>query len=144
MRISDWSSDVFSPDLFVRMHEYCLKNSRSTATDVCAKRMTKNYAALLLAWSLVVEFVGIEEQAYSLRQDLIKEMNQHIADTVSDREPFIWILEKLSNEISRRKFEHPIDRKSTRLNYRHKCASRIPSSHRKKKTNSDKTNQHTI
>src|SRR3546814_3031625 len=58
-------------------------------------------------WSLVVEFVGIEEQAYSLRQDLIKEMNQHIADTVSDREPFIWILEKLSNEISRRKFEHP-------------------------------------
>src|SRR3546814_7199005 len=83
---------------FVRMHEYCLKNSRSTATDAGAKRMTKNYAALLLAWSLVVEFVGIEEQAYSLRQDLIKEMNQHIADTVSDREP---------------------NRKSTRLNSSH-------------------------
>lgn len=92
---------------YERCVEHCHKNSRAEVKDAGGKRMAKNYAALLLAWKLLAEFAGIEEEAGGVPGDLIAEMNAHISETKHDREPYIWILEKLASEIARGEFSYP-------------------------------------
>lgn len=87
--------------------DYCQKHSRAPKDDSGAERMVRNYAALLTAWRLLCEFAGIHHNQGEFTHDLIREMNKHIADTTSDREPWIWIVDLLLSEIARGRYHAP-------------------------------------
>lgn len=86
---------------------YCQENCRSTGTDEGAKRMVHNYAAVLTAWQMLADFADLDASQFDFRADLVRRMNGHIAETSEDREPWIWIVEKLCSEISARNFRYP-------------------------------------
>lgn len=69
--------------------------------------MATNYAAMLLAWELLCEFAGLDVATANFKADAIAEVNAYLADTEHDREPFVWILEKLASEIRAKKFDRP-------------------------------------
>lgn len=94
---------------FERVREYMVQHSRATGNDVAAERMVGNYAALGLAWRLVCEFADIDPKQGDFPQHLIAEMNGHIKDTSGDREPWVWIIEKLVSEIANGEFRFPHD-----------------------------------
>jgi len=79
------------------------------ARDPGASRMVTNYAALLLANALLREFCGYEDGAEEFQQNLVSEMNSHIKETSSEREPWIWILETIIAEIDAGKYPYPHD-----------------------------------
>lgn len=86
---------------------YCQENCRSTGTDEGAKRMVHNYAAVLTAWQMLADFADLDASQFDFRTDLVKRMNAHIAETSEDREPWIWIVEKILSEIAARNFRYP-------------------------------------
>lgn len=79
----------------------------ASTSDSGAERMVNNYAALGTAWVLLCRFLGLEVQSGNFLGDLMAEMNRHIRETVSDRQPWAWIVEKLLSEIAAHKFGHP-------------------------------------
>lgn len=89
------------------LREYCLKNSRAGGDDTGAKRMASNYAAVLLAWRYLAEFAGVDYTEGGFGADLLAEMNAHIAETSSDRSPWVWIMETALSEIDAGHFRHP-------------------------------------
>lgn len=78
----------------------CLRNSRAPAHDSGAQRMAYNYAALMTAWRLLAEFCGLGEMEGEFPNDLIREMNAHIGETSSEREPWVWIMEQITAEMA--------------------------------------------
>lgn len=85
----------------------CQLHSRARDDDSGAQRMIHNYAALMTAWRLVRSFGGWEDHFEDFERDLITEMNTHIADTNNDREPWIWIVEIIADEISAQRYQFP-------------------------------------
>lgn len=77
------------------------------ATDSGAERMVANYAAVATAWRLLCEFLGLEASAFGFLGHLKAEMNRHISESVSDRQPWAWIVEKLLSEIAAHKVLYP-------------------------------------
>lgn len=77
------------------------------ANDSGAERMVTNYAALAAAWLLLCEFTGTPEGSWDFTGDLIAEMNSHISETVSDRQPWALIVDKLLSEIASNQFRYP-------------------------------------
>ena len=75
--------------------------------DSGAERMVHNYAAVSTAWRLLCEFLGLDAGRSTLLADLMAEMNRHIAESVSDRQPWAWVLEKLLSEIASNQFRYP-------------------------------------
>lgn len=94
-------------DLQQKREEFCRQNARSSDQDATARRMMENYAAVLTAWDLLCQFGAFESARGGFVQDLIREMNEHIADTDGTRLPWVWIVEILLSEIDARRFEHP-------------------------------------
>jgi len=94
-------------ETYERYRKRCLDLSRAAGTDNGAVRMAGNYAAILLAWMLLCEFTGVEEQQGDFIQDVLAQMNSHIAETSQDREPWVWIMEIVLSEIAAGKFRHP-------------------------------------
>lgn len=92
---------------FDRANDYCREHCRAPGDDDGANRMVGNYAALLTAWKLLAEFAGIDPRDGGFVNDLIMEMNSHIAETDADREPWVWIVEMALSEIDRRHYLHP-------------------------------------
>lgn len=88
-----------------QIEQYC--HSRSRAMDQAALRIVGNYAAVLTAWRYLAEFAGIESGQGDFSDDLIAEMNAHIADTHGEREPWVWIVETLFSEIAANEFRFP-------------------------------------
>ena len=86
----------------------CLDHSRAK-NDEGAKRMAGNYAAILTAWRLLAEFAGIDHAQGDFEDDVLEVMNEHVRETVADREPWVWIVEILLSEISAGNFRHPFD-----------------------------------
>ena len=82
-------------------------NCIATTADAGAERMVNNYAALAVAWHLLCRFLEVEHYAVPFVQDLTKEMNDHIKETVSDRQPWAWITDKLLSEIAQGQFRYP-------------------------------------
>jgi len=99
-----------------KAQEYCMAKSSATGSDGGARRMVENYSAVLCAWSLLCDFLEMDKQQGGFDDDLIKEMNQHINETSSDREPWVWIIETLLSEISSNNFQHPYLFEATRGN----------------------------
>jgi hypothetical protein len=89
------------------LRDFCLKNSRAGGDDTGARRMASNYAAVLLAWRYLAEFAGVDYSEGGFGTDLLAEMNQHIAETSSDRSPWVWIMETALSEIDAGNFKHP-------------------------------------
>lgn len=87
--------------------EWLAKVFRGAAHDRGARRMLKNYAAVLTGWRLLCEFAGIQTSTGNFPQDLRAEMNSHIAESGADREPFVWILELLASELDAGEFKFP-------------------------------------
>lgn len=94
-------------ELYGKMREYCLKRSLASGSDDGAVRMASNYAALMTAWRYLCEFSGIDANQGDFVPDLIEEMNRHIKETSSDREPWVWIMETILSEISSHQYQHP-------------------------------------
>lgn len=90
---------------YEELRAYCLKNSRST--DDGAKRMASNYAALLLAWSFLTDFAGLDSSTGHFGKDLVAEMNAHISESDSDRSPWVWIMETILSEMDAGSYRHP-------------------------------------
>lgn len=93
--------------LYERARKFCVQHSRASGTDDGALRMAGNYAAVATAWRLLAEFAGIHEATGDFLPDLYEEMNRHIGETSADREPWVWILECLFDEIAAGNFRHP-------------------------------------
>lgn len=92
---------------YSELREYCLKHSRTGGEDDGAKRMAGNYAAVLLAWRYLCEFSGVDYSEGNFGADLLAEMNTHIAETSSDRSPWVWIMETALAEIDNGNFKYP-------------------------------------
>lgn len=90
-----------------RLVAQMVESSRASTADLGGRRMANNYAAMWLGWKLLAEFGGFDAELGGFEGDLLAEMNAHIGETEHDREPYIWILEKLASEIARRHFQHP-------------------------------------
>ncbi len=86
---------------------YLLEYCRAPKEDTQALRMAGNYAAVLTSWKLLCEFVETSENQGDFIGSLVEEMNVHIAETVADREPWVWIMELILSEISAGNFKHP-------------------------------------
>jgi hypothetical protein len=84
-----------------------MQRSAANADDDGAARMINNYAALATAWLLLCEFAGIANDQNRFPDDLIQEMNSHIMESRSEREPWIWILEIILSEIDRQQYQSP-------------------------------------
>lgn len=100
----------FSPaqvrGIYRKLHEEI--ESRSIAgEDEGGRRMVTNYAAVMTAWRLLCEFADIDTHQGDFGKDLLAEMNSHIRETSSDREPWVWIVETLFSEIARSEFRFP-------------------------------------
>lgn len=83
------------------------RGCRARRSDSGAVRMVRNYAAIMVAWALLCEFAGIEQETGKFLAHTREAMNLHIRDTDGDREPWVWICELLISEIESRQFEHP-------------------------------------
>jgi hypothetical protein len=86
--------------LHAQASEFCHKHCRAEGHDDGAKRMVDNYAGLLVAWRLLRDFCAIDVGEIPLESALLREMNEHIAETSADREPWVWIVEVILNEIA--------------------------------------------
>lgn len=93
--------------LYQDARAFCLKNSRAKADDNGAQRMVGNYAALLTAWRMITEFVGLPDDFGDFPHDLLAEMNSHIGETSSEREPWVWIMETALAQMAAGKFDAP-------------------------------------
>lgn len=91
---------------YMALRKSCQGFSRARNDDG-AKRMAGNYAALLSAWRLLCEFAGVDHTMGDFEDDLVAVMNEHVSETVADREPWVWILEILLSEISAGNYRHP-------------------------------------
>jgi hypothetical protein len=87
--------------------KHCLDNCRASGADDGAVRMAGNYAAILTAWRYLCEFTDIDMDHGGLIRDVYTEMNSHINETSSDREPWVWILETVLSEIAAKEFRFP-------------------------------------
>jgi hypothetical protein len=72
-----------------------------------SERMVNNYAALATAWHLLCEFAGQSIATGEFLGDLTAEMNSHIGESVSERQPWALIVDKLLSEIASRQFRYP-------------------------------------
>ncbi len=94
-------------ELHGQVAELCRQRCRASGQDPGARRMLDNYAAVLAAWRLLVEFAGLAPEEIPLESALIQEMNEHIAETSADREPWVWIVEAILNEIAAGTYPFP-------------------------------------
>lgn len=69
--------------------------------------MVHNYAAVATAWRLLCMFVDRPAESAGFLRHLTGEMNRHISETATDRQPWAWIVEKLLSEIAAHRFMHP-------------------------------------
>jgi len=94
-------------ETYKKARQFCLDNCRATKDDNGALRMAGNYAAVMTAWSLLCEFVDIPVESGNFVRDCLAEMNSHISETSSDREPWVMILETILSEIDSGNYRHP-------------------------------------
>ncbi|MBF0453611.1 MAG: toprim domain-containing protein [Magnetococcales bacterium] len=72
-----------------------------------APRMIENYAGILAAWMLLAEFADIAPEQGGFQNDLLAQMNRHILETETQREPWVWIMEIFLSECSAGRVTHP-------------------------------------
>lgn len=95
----------------LELHRECVDElSRvcvARSDDAGAERMLSNYAGLRAAWLLLCDFAGLDVDQGGFLRDLTARMNGHIKESVSDRQPWVWIVETLLSEIARGTYRYP-------------------------------------
>jgi len=86
---------------------WCNKHSRAASDDRSASRIIENYAALLATWQLMCEWTGLPRSYTAFHESVLKEMNRHISETKSQREPWVWIMEIFLGEVNRGAYHAP-------------------------------------
>src|SRR3546814_7869735 len=109
LRISDWSSDVCSSDLSTT-----IKRRKSLMHD----RIPDPLSALV---PIVIEQSNRGERSFDIFSRLLRERIVFVTGAVEDQMASLIVAQLLFLESEK-------DRKSTRLNSSHSCASRMPSS----------------
>lgn len=94
-------------DLYHNCIDYMGKECIAAEHDNGAIRMRDNYACAYLAWRLLCEFSGVASNYNNFPVDLVTEMNGHIKDTSTDREPWVWIMELIFGELDAGHYRHP-------------------------------------
>lgn len=94
-------------DLHAAFLDMCQKHSRAEASDATARRMMENYAAIMTAWALLCEFAELDVDQGAFVDDLLTEMNAHIAETNGTRLPWVWIMEILLSELDAGRYQYP-------------------------------------
>lgn len=94
-------------ELYAATRAKLLTRSAASSDDDGATRMVGNYAAIATAWQLLCEFAGIARDQGGFPDDLVAEMNSHVVESSSSREPWVWILEIILGEIDRGEFSAP-------------------------------------
>lgn len=94
-------------ETMAQSEDWLSKVYRAPKHDRGARRMLKNYAAVVSAWRFLCEFAGIAPATGNFLHDMREEMNNHIRETSSDREPFVWILELIASELDAGEFKFP-------------------------------------
>jgi hypothetical protein len=93
------------------LHRECVDamaaQCRADRDGAGADRMLSNWGAMRAAWMLLADFAGIAVEQGDMLRDLTAEMNAHIKESVSDRQPWVWIVETLLSEIARGSFRYP-------------------------------------
>lgn len=87
--------------------EQLTKSCVSARSDSGAERMLSNYAALRTAWLLLAEFAELDVNLGGFLGHLTAEMNSHISESVTDRQPWVWIVDTMLSEIARGTFRYP-------------------------------------
>ena len=82
-------------------------SSAAEKGDAVAERMVENYAAVRVAWVLLCDFAGIDVSQGGFLASLTAQMNHHISDSKSARQPWVWIVDALLSEIARGTFKYP-------------------------------------
>lgn len=85
----------------------CQASCLAEEKDNGARRMVENYAAMLCAWWLLSEWLGLAANEGPFVTDLIQEMNKHISETKANRQPWVWIMETALSELAAGKFHYP-------------------------------------
>lgn len=104
--LAGMSRDRFNTGL-AEAKKYCLTHAASR--DQMAARMVGNYALVLFGWRLVCEFTGLPESHGNFVDCLMGEMNRHIQQTESSRQPWVWVMEKLAFAMQRQEYPYPWD-----------------------------------
>lgn len=94
-------------DMHKQWQDYCGQHSRTGGNDDTAARMLENYAAILTAWALLCEFAGLDQEQGGFIDDLITEMNTHLAETNGKRLPWVWIMDIILSEMDAGRVQHP-------------------------------------
>lgn len=94
-------------DLHTAFLDVCQKHSRAESSDATARRMMENYAAIMTAWALLAEFAELDVDQGAFVDDLLAEMNAHIAETNGTRLPWVWIMEILLSELDAGRYQYP-------------------------------------
>lgn len=106
----DWLAKL-DPSQVLTMHGQATatlqKHCRAPVSDAGAERMIRNYAALWVAWELLLDFAGLREEEFGFVPHLTAEMNAHIAETGAEREPWVWILDLVLNELAAGAYPYP-------------------------------------
>ena len=90
-----------------RWEKRLLNMSRADSDDHGAQRMVTNYAAVMAAAGLLFEFADCPHLVDDFFEHLAREMNQHMAATAHDREPWVWIMEHVLSDIDSHQFDYP-------------------------------------
>ena len=93
--------------VYQKAREYAIEKSCGHKDDDGANRMAGNYAFILMSWRFLCDFAGIDISTGSFTPSVLKEMNAHIKETHSDREPWVWIMEVIAGEIDANNFRYP-------------------------------------
>lgn len=86
--VAEWLNFLINQrESFVeKLYENCVSFAIDRCEDNCeeaqARRIVRNYAALLMAWDLIEEFCGKSRNThFSFSDDLMARMNRHLADS---------------------------------------------------------------
>ena len=93
-------------ELLANAEKYAV-DSCCASSDESSHRIVKNYAVLMMTWKLLCEFSGVNVNNGNFIGSCVREMNLHITETKSEREPWIWIMETILGEIDRGRYENP-------------------------------------
>src|SRR3546814_6928119 len=119
MRISDWSSDVCSSDLISAFDQHLCR------TVLCARMLAAHNAANIM------DRLAVGDDSHAVIQPVglaVKGKHFLTRPGLARDEPAFQRRHVIDMQRTAKVDHDEIDRKSTRLNYSHSCASRMPSS----------------
>ncbi len=105
-----WLSEFDRPkimELYNAVLAYTMERCRASGDDNGAVRMAGNYAAIITCWRLLSEFAGLPKDWGGFIPEALATMNDHVAETSGDREPWVWITDLALSEIDRNQFHFP-------------------------------------